>query len=166
MTSCFNGAATFRPRKALSPTPWPACPGCFNGAATFRPRKAASARHACLARTLQWGRDLSAAEGPRPAPASLPARRASMGPRPFGRGRSATAAPAKPPAKASMGPRPFGRGRWPERGSGPPPLPASMGPRPFGRGRRKCVRAMKTKTIGFNGAATFRPRKGLRRRAP
>ena len=36
----------------------------FNGAATFRPRKAAVPAMTTLTAWLQWGRDLSAAEGP------------------------------------------------------------------------------------------------------
>ena len=86
----FNGAATFRPRKAahdvlpeklnavlqwgrdlsaaegLPKFCFPCIsPPCFNGAATFRPRKAARRRGDSRdASGLQWGRDLSAAEGP------------------------------------------------------------------------------------------------------
>ena len=62
----------------------------FNGAATFRSRKVCNGRRNSQIRgkPLQWGRDLSVAEG-----AGLCQRlgdgagHASMGPRPFGRGR-------------------------------------------------------------------------------
>ena len=61
---CFNGAATFRPRKDNPPFPRGAMNGSFNGAATFRPRKEVMrATELKEARQLQWGRDLSAAEG-------------------------------------------------------------------------------------------------------
>ena len=158
----------------------------FNGAATFRSRKAQAAppgRYGLA--ELQWGRDLSVAEGPswRPdPPTTCPA---SMGPRPFGRGRGIARLLAGEKAQlqwgrdlsvaeggrgrrgrggrqqASMGPRPFGRGRgrrempvlqvpaalqwgrdlsvaegWPTSPRPTTSTPqASMGPRPFGRGR-------------------------------
>ena len=110
--------------------------------------------------TLQWGRDLSVAEGPRGGCRVKLTTPASMGPRPFGRGRRTGAAaianscsrfngaatfrsrkaaldarPARANARASMGPRPFGRGRFRPLPAAPAVLRASMGPRPFGRGR-------------------------------
>ena len=113
----FNGAATFRSRKVAKPAGRPAWYQGFNGAATFRSRKdVADRRNANGAAWLQWGRDLSVAEGRgRPVPPSCgrmlqwgrdlsvaegaasrcaagAAARASMGPRPFGRGRLETAA--------------------------------------------------------------------------
>ena len=43
---------------------WPLQPACFNGAATFRLRKARAPRAARpKAQGLQWGRNLSVAEG-------------------------------------------------------------------------------------------------------
>ena len=61
----FNGAATFRSRKDRLILATSGLGAGFNGAATFRSRKAASlpARSAD-ANALQWGRDLSVAEGP------------------------------------------------------------------------------------------------------
>ena len=61
----FNGAATFRSRKAHpARSSGPSAP-CFNGAATFRSRKAAFPvlGQSLLDIQLQWGRDLSVAEG-------------------------------------------------------------------------------------------------------
>ena len=84
----FNGAATFRSRKAraaaarrtclpasmgprpfgrgrtMSAPPWPPTSRRFNGAATFRSRKARNHTdiHGKVI-ALQWGRDLSVAEG-------------------------------------------------------------------------------------------------------
>ena len=64
MTSCFNGAAAFQPRKLASTlagivTP----PAGFNGAAAFQPRKP---KPAVIGKPpevpLQWGRGFSAAE--------------------------------------------------------------------------------------------------------
>ena len=92
----FNGAATFRPRKA--PTRWDGAPDrhSFNGAATFRPRKVrVMQRERRADGGLQWGRDLSAAEG-RAAARNHRPHAASMGPRPFGRGRPANFTVRKP----------------------------------------------------------------------
>ena len=89
-TCSFNGAATFRPRKGSASTSGRGSQSGFNGAATFRPRKVALDRVlSAQGIQLQWGRDLSAAEGAQPEPDGAP--RASMGPRPFGRGRRAVA---------------------------------------------------------------------------
>ena len=93
----FNGAATFRSRKALGRAAAAAGGGGFNGAATFRSRKAVGGvRGGRLAHSasmgprpfgrgrdwlmgpkdleglLQWGRDLSVAEGGPPARTSMP----------------------------------------------------------------------------------------------
>ena len=204
--TCFNGAATFRPRKVPSKVqsakenlrasmgPRPFGRGRvirrfsrsrgiagFNGAATFRPRKAVvvgeivpagqasmgprpfgRGRHSGGAEggqagQLQWGRDLSAAEGRRPA--SRSARRCGFNGaatfRPRKAGRRARRNDVGP---ASMGPRPFGRGRKWRGGAAPLAMHASMGPRPFGRGRSARTREYSTSAC-FNGAATFRPRK-------
>ena len=84
----FNGAAAFRPRKAVGlvrkalerqELQWGRGLSAAEGAE--RKRKAAAAA------ALQWGRGLSAAEGVRPQEAHGHGRDASMGPRPFGRGR-------------------------------------------------------------------------------
>ena len=60
----FNGAATFRLRKghqAMAGS-WRAI--CFNGAATFRLRKGhAGGTSRGASKSLQWGRNLSVAEG-------------------------------------------------------------------------------------------------------
>ena len=62
--SSFNGAATFRSRKAICRSISEHHFPCFNGAATFRSRKVrASRRPGRRPRSLQWGRDLSVAEG-------------------------------------------------------------------------------------------------------
>ena len=155
----FNGAATFRPRKASRTNGrhlW--LPG-FNGAATFRPRKAPpDFTRPESRRQLQWGRDLSAAEGGSRAGGRGLAAGASMGPRPFGRGRRNAGKRQARNGTASMGPRPFGRGR----------LEAPLYTRsPWGfngaatfRPRKAPARALSSSTRPcFNGAATFRPRK-------
>ena len=59
----FNGAATSRPRKVRAAECPPSRPTRFNGAATSRPRKARGRLWAEVRFLLQWGRDLSAAEG-------------------------------------------------------------------------------------------------------
>ena len=112
-------------------------------------------------KVLQWGHGLSTVEDSHGSTAKPSRLAASMGPRPFDRGRrSSSAIEAKKAWKASMGPRPFDRGRppafgdtlptrfelqWghglstvedlPPRHNGPPLGYASMGPRPFDRGR-------------------------------
>ena len=109
----------------------------FNGAATFRSRKVHGINGAQIRHDqLQWGRDLSVAEGLDFRQRTERRLNASMGPRPFGRGRCA---------------RPSARLRRPAE--------ASMGPRPFGRGRRSFVWVMRHEAVRFNGAATFRSRK-------
>ena len=86
---------------------------------------------------LQWGRDLSAAEG-------------------FGGGGGATL-----PRGASMGPRPLGRGRLCLALALAAQVQASMGPRPLGRGRQAEHDPAHCRDQGFNGAATSRPRKAV-----
>ena len=60
----FNGAATFRLRKGRALQMRLSGPAPFNGAATFRLRKADQGRwNMPLTEDLQWGRNLSVAEG-------------------------------------------------------------------------------------------------------
>ena len=203
--TCFNGAATFRSRKAPCVGRQTPAVNSFNGAATFRSRKVAIVLRFEPASRLQWGRDLSVAEGKqahrmpdgliglqwgrdlsvaegrwspsRQWPGSgfngaatfrsrkeaewPPAQarpRASMGPRPFGRGRLTTARATRAARHASMGPRPFGRGRAPATGTMPSTSWLQWG--------RDLSVAEGSSGIGkaggrhsFNGAATFRSRK-------
>ena len=159
-TSGFNGAATFRSRKGYSTRRSPPPQQGFNGAATFRSRKGRAPRWGASGMALlQWGRDLSVAEGATLISDLRRVLKASMGPRPFGRGRSAAAptvvwmsrgfngaatfrsrkvgesAGIEEVIMASMGPRPFGRGRFARLLQDAQRRRASMGPRPFGRGR-------------------------------
>ena len=85
--------------------------------------------------TLQWGRDLSAADR-----AGSPARYPRASPRFNG--------------AATFRPRTDGAGLS-ETLAG---VHASMGPRPFGRGQRWAPNTRLTVLTRFNGAATFRPR--------
>ena len=134
---------------------------CVNGAATVWPRKDADHSHASPpAFQRQWGRDRLAAEG---RPTRRVGRRpatASMGPRPFGRGRhglgmgggagrrrqwgrdrlAAEGSLALAMARSAAW-RQWGRDRLAAEGSldaaqDRSDKKASMGPRPFGRGRR------------------------------
>ena len=96
----FNGAATFRSRKAFRTGAIDRRQAGFNGAATFRSRKVARSPEAILHPImLQWGRDLSVAEGGDGTYCWVVGRGASMGPRPFGRGRI----PAAPPSGTGCG---------------------------------------------------------------
>ena len=86
--SGFNGAATFRSRKDYGSVVGGVGHPSFNGAATFRSRKVTLLVIAAgLFLVLQWGRDLSVAEGRGPRRQRRRGPQASMGPRPFGRGR-------------------------------------------------------------------------------
>ena len=60
---------------------------------------------------LQWGLDLSVEEGHKHRWPVFGSFWASMGPRPFSRGRLVVSHPVLPDNLASMGPRPFSRGR-------------------------------------------------------
>ena len=181
----------------------------FNGAATFRPRKAehrlvrAERRRASMGPRpfgrgrkypdntwagtcqLQWGRDLSAAEGQAQQPFSPGHLVASMGPRPFGRGRTAGNAVSQRAARSFNGAatfRPRKGGGGGNHSSAAKPLqwgrdlsaaeglcaaafecgrPASMGPRPFGRGRRRAHLG-----DGGGSAASMGPRPFGRGRRP
>ena len=136
-------------------------------------------------RGLQWGRNLSVAEGSDVSALLLLELEASMGPQPFGCGRAAAtaqvkitspgfngaatfrlrkvAAQAGQAAKhvASMGPQPFGCGRLNQDSGLPVIQGASMGPQPFGCGRSPKPCRLAVLRHRFNGAATFRLRKAL-----
>ena len=133
---------------------------------------------------LQWGRNLSVAEGDETRGRRFVRCGASMGPQPFGCGRLVAIRNHIGPLNASMGPQPFGCGRLATRRS--PigklnslqwgrnlsvaegkcvckpnrPFGASMGPQPFGCGRPMIGVPACAVAVGFNGAATFRLRKG------
>ena len=135
--SRFNGAATFRLRKGAPRASRAGPARRFNGAATFRLRKGPAMRGGMRrSPALQWGRNLSVAEG---APRSvLGPCRASLQ---WGRnlsvaeGSATPTSPARSPS-ASMGPQPFGCGRGGRVGAVNAVGAASMGPQPFGCGRR------------------------------
>ena len=211
----FNGAATFRSRKDCRAHASRVGIHGFNGAATFRSRKVPIDGCGMARRiALQWGRDLSVAEGGAglaagPAPScfngaatfrsrkvrgrqglGLGRRAASMGPRPFGRGRRQALEDPLAGIRASMGPRPFGRGRLPAdtaylRWNGLQwgrDLSVAEGTRmtenigeyaqlQWGRDlsvAEGCAwaRARMVGVCRFNGAATFRSRKADAARAP
>ena len=129
---------------------------------------------------LQWGRNLSVAEGPGPRRPVHWDESASMGPQPFGCGRTRQGAPVVLSRRASMGPQPFGCGRtlvheltwiylgrlqWAatfrlRKGRGPthgayPSSYASMGPQPFGCGRRRRAAPPELKQIASMGPQPF-----------
>ena len=92
----FNGAATFRSRNVTFGDVKRISAKRFNGAATFRSRNVESHGDGEVsAARLQWGRDLSVAEWQVAGPNAARAR-ASMGPRPFGRGMSSLRCPSLP----------------------------------------------------------------------
>ena len=180
----FNGAATFRPRKVgagASGRPW-AC--CFNGAATFRPRKVGLR---FIGRGCAPGFNGAATFRPRKVGVSNRVKSygnmASMGPRPFGRGRESAAQPAR-----GMVWLQWGRDLSAAEGRPAPRTHVSRRELQWGRdlsaaegllgGRKVCHYALlqwgrdlsaaeggrasrwpSSRPPGFNGAATFRPRK-------
>ena len=160
--------------------------GCFNGATALRPwTVSTSDASPGLLFLLQWGHGLAAVDG-RHGPREHPLlARASMGPRPCGRGRAAGGSinlgttllqwghglaavdgrePPRPRTRrrASMGPRPCGRGRSKGRGQAVYPGAASMGPRPCGRGRLVESEVRGPMLTSFNGATALRPWTALR----
>ena len=142
-------------------------PACFhrvNGAATGWPRKVVVLTRVVGGLERQWGRDRMAAEGGGGAPVRWQGR-ASMGPRPDGRGRSYLHSPALSASQASMGPRPDGRGRV----RGGAVWVASCFVRQWGRDRMAAEGAWyagaPAAAASVNGAATGWPRKAGRRGA-
>ena len=158
--ACFNGAATFRLRKdapeyrrpardltaSMGPQPF----GCGRCSTPFPPPPIFE---------LQWGRNLSVAEGGKPESTETEPV-ASMGPQPFGCGRRRHGRRDPLCGRASMGPQPFGCGREEQAKDDDDKKPklqwgrnlsvaegverayvcdyheaASMGPQPFGCGR-------------------------------
>ena len=131
-----NGAAARRPRKGAPGGTWPRLARGVNGAAARRPRKGVQALPPLprVARR-QWGRGQTAAER-RPAGHRVRGgARASMGPRPDGRGKTGRGRQGDRQRGASMGPRPDGRGKPDNARKGRKRGRASMGPRPDGRGK-------------------------------
>ena len=155
----------------------------FNGAAAKRPRKDQAPPLAGQREMLQWGRGQTAAERLLSLPQAKHRNIASMGPRPNGRGKSASHRSSAPPSmlqwgrgqtaaerRAAGGGRrrqvllQWGRGQTaaerrrrcgPAGGRGR----ASMGPRPNGRGKSKRAPNPQSNSKSFNGAAAKRPRK-------
>ena len=121
-------------------------------------------RRARAPHKLQWGRDLSVAEGAFGAAAGAGGE-GFNGAATFRSRKDRRQVRRHPHDLASMGPRPFGRGRMPVLRQAQERLPvASMGPRPFGRGRAAPGTGSSRAALRrFNGAATFRSRKGGRR---
>ena len=184
----FNGAATFRSRKALSMSVRPAkivllqwgrdlsvaeggCTGRvrgarrprFNGAATFRSRKARRPFPCSLHNSpLQWGRDLSVAEGTNPIP-----RGHTFSTLQWGRDLSVAEGTSRGcpdrQSESFNGAATFRSRKGARLGDMHGRAAASMGPRPFGRGRSCCFATPTTSPSSFNGAATFRSRKVMDR---
>ena len=186
MVKGFNGAATFRLRKVV---PYgvagePVCvasmgPQPFGCGRNIPPRERAalpklqwgrnlsvaeglSSQFSATANVmLQWGRNLSVAEG-----APTCGRRCAAccfnGAATFRLRKVPRFRHDRCRRRASMGPQPFGCGRredgfgWGGGGQ------ASMGPQPFGCGRSIITWLVKPSQC-FNGAATFRLRKALTR---
>ena len=108
-------------------------PAGFNGATALRPWTVVYAAESGRgAFRLQWGHGLAAVDGRKP--------RAD-----------------RHQAKASMGPRPCGRGRAARACTWSPSWPASMGPRPCGRGRAGTTTTTIRRAPSFNGATALRP---------
>ena len=116
------------------------------------------------ASSLQWGRNLSVAEGPRLPPGVGVERGASMGPQPFGCGRPSRAGRRRNSLPRFNGAATFRLRKGHDAYVAARVGAASMGPQPFGCGRRHRARLARRVGRRFNGAATFRLRKGHLRR--
>ena len=92
--------------------------------------------------------------------------RASMGPRPRGRGWRLARHIGRADGQASMGPRPRGRGWVPVHMGRRMAAAASMGPRPRGRGWRLASHWCPSCGSCFNGATAARPWMALPRLPP
>ena len=155
---CFNGAATFRLRKGGDIWPALARERGFNGAATFRLRKEHFQWKAIANPALQWGRNLSVAEGGRSGTAGARPEAASMGPQPFGCGRPACPRMVLPTARLQWG-------RNLSVAEGGQEQAARMGRVLLQWGRNLSVAEGRLHWTApeshscFNGAATFRLRK-------
>ena len=138
VTSCFNGAAVFRPRRGRAGSSRCRRSSRFNGAAVFRPRRAST-----------WPSTGSRGSGFNGAAVFRPRRGGTLG------------LPARR-APASMEPRSFDRGGVPAGACGHPGLraAASMEPRSFDRGGERSASSAGRAWTRFNGAAVFRPRRG------
>ena len=91
-------------------------------------------------RVLQWGHVQSDVETRLAEVRSVAPLKASMGPRPIGRGNDGQLMEGWSDPGASMGPRPIGRGNGLAGLPYAMGLGASMGPRPIGRGN-DCLEA-------------------------
>ena len=136
-----------RPCASMGPQPF----GC--GRSAYIPARI------CSKHGLQWGRNLSVAEG-------ATSRRRPMGSGQLQWGRNLSVAEGDTIHKiqdinyvASMGPQPFGCGRRVVYTPFPDTVCASMGPQPFGCGRLLAPALGRATMTSFNGAATFRLRK-------
>ena len=117
------------------------------------------------AEALQWGRNLSVAEGNEVTANIVNANLLQWG-------RNLSVAEGSPTIWLAPYDYPLQWGRnlsvaEGEPAAAPPPLPprASMGPQPFGCGRHLLGRQHDVLSAGFNGAATFRLRKAPTARA-
>ena len=154
----------------------------FNGATALRPWTGQTARPQRAATALQWGHGLAAVDGTSLNLSSQKVCKASMGPRPCGRGRRC----ARPRHAAEPPPLQWGHGLAAVDGPARLPVaraatmlqwghglaavdgmwgtlsscrgaPASMGPRPCGRGRHCWVHHLLVRSGSFNGATALRP---------
>ena len=106
---------------------------------------------------LQWGHGLAAVDGCTCIPSHACAPRASMGPRPCGRGRRRCRRRRGGHVPASMGPRPCGRGRPCRRsgfGRSGCCFNGATALRPWTASPRPCTRSF---PLRFNGATALRP---------
>ena len=117
--------------------------------------------------SLQWGRDLSVAEGPTVAAAAVQVEQASMGPRPFGRGRRPCTRRGGRPQRCFNGAATF-RSRKECRPHTRPKCRRRFNGAATFRSRKAAPPADESRpgTFCFNGAATFRSRKDVRGRRP
>ena len=133
---------------------------CFNGAATNWSRKSCgdmSIEHS--SRMLQWGRDQLVAEMQLFDDLLDVIVKASMGPRPIGRGNGRQTGRRQRATARFNGAATNWSRKWEIIGLFALAGDASMGPRPIGRGNPFCCGQLMWRGICFNGAATNWSRK-------
>ena len=136
LTLASMGPRRFSRGKRDLPTVYPHMPLGFNWAAALQPRKATeSQRFVPVGLVLQWGRGFSAAESQ-----FVLCSFQIISPLQWGRGFSAVESQFAIIILTKF-------------------IHASMGPRLFSRGKRSGGRIMHKKSLSFNGAAAFQPRK-------
>src|SRR5579875_2136875 len=155
----FNGATAIRPWRPPSGHAGRRTSGGFNGATAIRPWRHYTRQGACKGRyLLQWSHGHTAVETLVHCVAHREVLRASMEPRPYGRGDTPAVDDERVAGKALQ----WSHGHTAvetaaQSGRSTQNMWASMEPRPYGRGDFVDWRAGQRRAFRFNGATAIRP---------